>query len=361
MDTQKSGLVTALEYFWNGCASARKDIMLIVCASATSWMLDNIIHNKGGLYNRITNRIHLKAFNLSECKEFVEANHIAMNDYQILECYMIMGGVPYYWTLLDRSLSLPQNIDRIFFKEDAPLKDEFEYLYRALFNNPEKYIEIINAFGRKKAGLTREELCSALKLKQSGVLSKKLADLEACGFVRKFHEFEKKNRGAVYQLIDNFTLFYFKFMEHTQTDEHFWENQHSSPTLNAWRGLAFERVCLQHIDAIKKKLGISGVLTDVCAWSCKADPNKGLKGSQIDLLIVRKDQVINLCEMKFCADNFTVTQAVDESLRKKISDLYTATNTKYAVQKTIITTYGLTDNMYSGTIQSCVTAKDLFA
>ncbi len=263
MDTQKSGLVTALEYFWNGCASARKDIMLIVCASATSWMLDNIIHNKGGLYNRITDRIHLKAFNLSECKEFVEANHIAMNDYQILECYMIMGGVPYYWTLLDRSLSLPQNIDRIFFKEDAPLKDEFEYLYRALFNNPEKYIEIINAFGRKKAGLTREELCSALKLKQSGVLSKKLSDLEACGFVRKFHEFEKKNRGAVYQLIDNFTLFYFKFMEHTQTDEHFWENQHSSPTLNAWRGLAFERVCLQHVDAIKKKLGISGVLTDV--------------------------------------------------------------------------------------------------
>ena len=153
MDTQKSGLVTALEYFWNGCASARKDIMLIVCASATSWMLDNIIHNKGGLYNRITDRIHLKAFNLSECKEFVEANHIAMNDYQILECYMIMGGVPYYWTLLDRSLSLPQNIDRIFFKEDAPLKDEFEYLYRALFNKPEKYIEIINAFGRKRQDL----------------------------------------------------------------------------------------------------------------------------------------------------------------------------------------------------------------
>lgn len=147
-------------------------------------------------------------------------------------------------------------------------------MYRALFNKPEKYIEIINAFGRKKAGLTREELCSALKLKQSGIITKKLADLEACGFVRKYHEFEKKNRGAVYQLIDNFTLFYFKFMEHKQTDEHFWENQHASPTLNAWRGLAFERVCLQHIEAIKKKLGISGVLTDVCAWSCKADPNK---------------------------------------------------------------------------------------
>ena len=149
-------------------------------------------------------------------------------------------------------------------------------------------------------------------------------------------------------------------MEHTQTDEHFWENQHSSPTLNAWRGLAFERVCLQHIDAIKKKLGISGVLTDVCAWSCKADPNKGLKGSQIDLLIVRKDQVINLCEMKFSQGEYEITKQYDERLRERAEIFRSATKTRKAIHQTFVTTYGLKKNMYSGTVQSEVVLDDLF-
>ena len=271
-----------------------------------------------------------------------------------------MGGVPYYWQLLEKGLSLSQNIDAIFFSPTAQLKDEFLYLYNSLFNNPEKHILLIKAFGKKKIGLSRDELVKICNVSNNGDLTKKLEDLENCGFIRRYNQFGKKTKNSLYQLIDNFTLFYFKFMENSPTDEHFWENQYDSPNINAWRGLAFERVCLEHIPQIKNKLGIFGVLTDVCSWYCAEDPDLGLSGSQIDLLIVRKDQVINLCEMKYSSKEYTITKAVDENIRNKAADLRIATHTNFAIQKTLITTYGLHRNSYSDNIQNVVLAEDLF-
>jgi hypothetical protein len=161
--------------------------------------------------------------------------------------------------------------------------------------------------------------------------------------------------------MDCFTLFCFKFLKDSPTDEHFWSNQVNTPSVNTWMGLAFERVCLGHVRQIKRKLGISGVLTEVNSWYCKADPDRGVFGSQIDLLITRKDQVINLCEIKYSGAEFTVTEKVDRSIRNKTSDLVTLTGTKYAIHPTIITTYGLVDNSYAKNIQSVVTLDDLFA
>lgn len=360
MDTKNSDLMMALEGFWNGWASARNDIVLIVCSSVTSWMLSNVIHNKGGLYNRLAFRINLKPFDLNQCEGFAKVNGIIMSRYQILECYMIMGGVPYYWSLLEKGKSLPQNIDRIFFEEDAKLESEFQYLYAALFKKPDVYIRIVTALGKKKSGMTRKELLEATRSSDTGSFTLKLKELESCGFIREYKEFGKKERNSLYQLIDNFTLFHFKFLADGPTDRHFWTNQVNQPGINAWRGLAFERVCLEHTDQIKAALGISGVLTAVNSWKCDKDPDKGLHGSQIDLLIVRKDQVINLCEMKYAARTYAVTEQTDEEIRNKIEDFYTFTKTKYAVFPTIITPYGLTENEYAGNIQSVVTAEDLF-
>ena len=350
MDTKGSDLMVALEGFWNSWASARKDILLIVCGSATTWMLDKVIHNKGGLYNRLSYHIHLQAFSLKECEEYLMANNIMMNRHQILECYMIMGGVPYYWSLLQKGLSLPQNIDKIFFERDAVLRDEFKYLYSSLFTHPEKYIDIVTALGTKKAGMTREELLAATQSENSGTFTNRLENLENCGFIRRYTEFGKNSKNSVYQLIDNYTLFYFKFLANRPTDEHFWENQTGTPRIHAWCGLAFERVCLEHIDQIKMALGISGVLTEVNGWSCRNDIEKGIHGSQIDLLLVRKDQVINLCEMKYSKDDYTVTGKTDKEIRNKINDFMTLTKTKYAIHPTIVTTYGLTQNSYAGNI-----------
>ena len=359
MDSPRCDLMTALESFWNGWASARKDIVLIVCTSATSWMLSKVVHNKGGLYNRLTAQIHLRPFTLAECEEYVRKKGLVFPREQILQLYMIMGGIPYYWGLLKKGRSLSQNIDSIYFAENAPLKKEFGYLYASIFKNPESYIKIIQALGRKKSGMTREEIIDAAGLTNSGGLTVKLEELESCGFIRKYYAFGMKKKNSVYQLIDFFSLFYFAFMEEAG-DEHFWTNQMNTPRINTWTGLAFERVCLEHIGQIKKKLGISGVLTQVNAWRCAADEEKGLFGSQIDLLIVRRDQVINVCEMKYSGVEYTVTKRDDQDMRRKIHDLVVGTGTKYAIHPTMVTCYGIAENAYAGNIQAVVVMDDLF-
>ena len=360
MDTKRSRLIVALEHFWNGWASARKDIILIVCASATSWMLSNVVHNKGGLYNRLTAKIDLKAFSLGECEQFVKEKGISFTRDQILQYYMAVGGVPYYWNFLEKGYSLAGNIDNIFFSDEAPLKDEFKYLYASIFRNPEIYIKIIQTLAKKKVGMTREELISSTGLVNSGDITIKLQELESCGFIRKYNSFGTKRKNAVYQLIDCFTLFYYKFMENESTDEHFWSSQLNTPLFNTWNGLAFERVCLLHTDKIKQRLGISGVYTEINSWCCKADDENGLYGSQIDLLIVRKDQVINLCEMKYSDSEYKITKKDDESMHRKIHDLVASTGTKYAIHPTLVTCHGVVDNAYTNNLQAVIMLDDLF-
>ena len=360
MDTRGSNLISALENFWNGWASGRKDVVLIVCASATSWMLNKVIHNKGGLYNRLTAQIHLQQFTLGECREYLVAQNVAMNNYQILQLYMILGGVPYYWSLIKKGLGVPKNVDSLFFCENALLADEFRYLYAAIFKNPTDYIKIIETLASKNSGMSREEIAQMSGLPNSGNLTDKLDELISSGFVRRYYFYGKKKKDATYQLVDLFTIFYFRFLTSKSGDENFWSNQINTPTVNAWEGVAFEMVCLLHVNQIKKKLGISGVLTECYSFHCKANPDKGLFGSQVDLLIERRDQVINLCEMKFSESEYNISEKFVMDLRKKISDFRNYTGTKYAIYSTLVSTYGVVDNSYSYEIQSIVKAEDLF-
>ena len=360
MDTPKSDLMRALENFWNGWASARKDIVLIICASATSWILSKVIHNKGGLYHRLTEQVHLEQFCIAECEEYVKNSNIAFNRDQILQYYMIFGGVPFYWSLLRQGESVVQNTDRILFAKDAPLKDEFNYLYASVFRNPYVYLKIIRALATKKQGMTREEIIAGTGIPNSGDLTAKLEELESCGFISKYTAFGQKKKNSVYQITDQFTLFYYQFLENDPTDEHFWSNQINTPRVNTWMGLAFEKVCMAHLQQIKTSLGISGILTDVNAWSCKRDPDKGLFGSQIDMLIVRKDQVVNLCEVKYSQAEYALTAKEAENIRRRIHDFMTATGTRYAIYPTLITTHGMVANSYSEQIQSVIVMDDLF-
>lgn len=363
MDTKDSGLISALESFWNGWATARKekDIVLIVCASATYWMIRNIVNAKGGLHNRLTGQIYLKPFTLGECEEYLQSKKIIFNRHQILQCYMVMGGVPYYWSLLKKGKSLSQNIDELFFKEGAPLAHEYENLYSALFGKPDQYMKIVEALSTVNKGITRDEISKKTGIASSGDLSRKLTELESCGFIRKYIPFGYKERNCLYQLLDNYTLFYYKFLNNKAYDDNFWMNQSNSPAVHAWSGVAFERVCLEHIPQIKVALGISGVYTEVNAWQCQPEKDLGIFGSQIDLLIVRKDQIINLCEMKYSETDYTVDASFDRNQKRKISDFLKKTGTKYAIHSTLITTYGVEENSYSGEIQAVITSDDLFA
>ena len=363
MDTGHGGLIPALENFWNGWVTARreKDVILIVCASATYWIMDKVVNSRGGLHNRLTGQIHLMPFTLGECRDYLESRKIRFSLHQILQCYMILGGVPFYWSLLQKNMSLAGNIDYLFFSDDAMLREEYNNLYRALFNTPEQYLEIIEALSERGSGLTRDEIISSTGIPSSGALSRKLMELENCGFIRSYVPFGYSKNMMVYQLIDNYTIFYHRFLKNRHYDQNEWSNQINSPSVNAWSGFAFERVCLCHIAQIKKALGISGVLTEVNAWKCREDKEKGIRGSQIDLLIVRKDQTINVCEMKYSQSGFIVDAQFVRDMKRKMNDFRLKTGTRYALHSTLITTYPIERTPYSDELQAVITAEDLFA
>ena len=360
MDTPKSDLLAAMENFWNGWASGRKDIVLIICSSVTSWMMKKVIHNKGGLYHRLTRRILLEPFTLYECECYASCAGLGFSRLQILEAYMILGGVPYYWTLLQKKYSLAQNVDFLFFDRNAVLKDEFDHLFASLFRYPEDYQKIVRALSKHLSGMTRSALLSETKIDGSGHFSEKLRELEECGFIRSYEPFRNRKKECLYQVMDPYTVFHYHFLEKKATDTHYWSNQMGTPKLNTWNGLAFERVCLLHVDQIRRALGISGVITTVCSWVCAADEKKGLQGSQIDLLLVRGDHVINLLEMKYTDHPYVLTKKDYESLQKKKNDFYLAENPASSVHVTMVTPFGLAKNTLAAEIQSQVTMEDLF-
>jgi hypothetical protein len=357
LDTPRSSFIQALEYFWNSWASANPDIMLIVCGSSTSWIINKLIKNRGGLHNRVTRQIPIEPFTLQECEDFLKHNKIMFNRRQIVECYMILGGIPYYLEQLEKQFSLPQNIDNLFFKRGGVLRDEFTKLYASLFQHSDRYVKIVEALGKKRKGLTRDEIISASGYTDGGTLSKMLEELEQCSLIRSYNAYEKKTKDTLFQLIDFYSLFYLNFIKNAkQSDEHFWTNLIDNAKHRAWSGYAFEQVCMQHTAQIRQKLGISGIVTYSAAWrSKKSDP-----AAQVDLLIDRNDGVINLCEMKFAANEFVIDKKQDENLRNKKSTFICETKTRKAVHITMVTTYGVKRNEYWGNIQSEVTMSDMF-
>lgn len=360
MDAPKSSFMAAFENFWNGWASARKDILLIVCGSATSWMVKKILKNRGGLHNRLNDQIHLQPFNLHECELYANSIGLPMERMEIMEAYMVFGGIPFYWSLLNKSLSLSQNIDTLFFGRNPKLGNEFEELYSSLFKQPEAYINIITALAKKKAGMTRDEVIGSANLITNGQLTKYLEDLEKCGFIRKYQAIGSKSKNSIYQLIDNFTLFYFKFMEDRKnTDANYWSKIQMSPVFHSWSGLAFERLCLLHSEQIKKALGINGVITSEYSWRTTATEEH--PGTQIDLLIDRSDKTINLCEIKYSEGLYAIDKKYMEKLRTKAALFRLLTKTRKGIALTMITSSGLVKNSYSmNGIHSQVTADDLF-
>ncbi len=357
LDTPKSGFITAFEGFWNTWACSRKNLMLVVCGSATSWMSDKLINNHGGLYNRLTCEIKLLPFSLKECEEFFEDENIKLSRYDIVQSYMISGGIPYYLGYYRPGLSLAQNVDEIFFKDKAPLRNEFNRLFNSIFKNPDSMVTIIRAIGSKHYGCTREMIAKASGISLGGTLTSALSALIASDFIIKYVPFGCSKKEEYYKLTDPFCNFYLNFMEDNTLSEDFWLSNISSQQIITWRGIAFENVCFNHIEQIKKALGISGVSSKQSAWSKKSIEESG---TQIDMIIERKDNVINMCEMKFYNDEFVVDKKYDRVLANRINTLEKEVSSKMAIHSTLITTYGLKYNEYSGDFVKVITMDDLF-
>ncbi len=359
LDTPKSDFQQAFEHFWNGWAAYQSEIMLVVCGSATSWMIANLIDSHGGLHNRITHEMYLAPFTLCETELMLQAYGFSWTRLSILQIYTVLGGVPYYLSLLDRTQGVEANVDRLFFSPHAELKREYGRLYSSLFRNSEVYMRVIEALTSCRQGLTRKELTEKLKLKSGGTLTKVLRELINCDFVRGYNTRDKKIKlkDQIFQLTDLYTLFYMTFCHPGTTDTAFWTHMMGKPRQNTWYGLAFERVCMLHIPQIKHFLGIDQIHTEYYSWRSRISK----PAAQIDLLIERADNLMNLCEIKYSQMPYTITREEDMRIRNRMADFVAETGVKSGIIPTMITTFGVRPTQYATLAQVQITMDDLFA
>jgi uncharacterized protein len=363
LDSHKSGFLSAFSYFWNVHAAQRSDILVVICGSAASWIIDKVVNNKGGLHNRITQRIRLLPFTLKETEHYLRQRKVNLEHYQILQLYMVMGGVPAYLKAVERGLSAEQNIENCCFSKDGILANEFNNLYAALFNNSHKHIEVIRALSRKNKGLTRSEILATSKLLTGGGVTTVLNELTESGFIQKIYPFGKKEKDSLFRLVDEFSLFYLKFMQKGEThsyQKNDWRGIQKTQAYIAWCGYAFENICMKHINQVKKALQIGGVHTAFSSWYHPG--NRKDNGAQIDLLLDRADQCINICETKFSTKPFVIDKKYAAELQNKMMVFRQTTDTKKTLFLTLITTYGVYDNDYKyQNVDSEVTMQSLFA
>ena len=358
LDTPRSGFLPAFESFWNGWCSGRDNIMLVVCGSATSWILGNLTRSKGGLYGRLTDEIKLSPFTLKECEDYFTHEEIELSRYDIAQAYMVFGGIPYYLSYFRKGLSFEKNVDKILFGRSPRLKDEFNRLFSAIFSNADDCKKIIRLLATRNSGFTREEIAKSTGLPLGGGLTNTLASLAESDFIQKYTPYGVSGKQDRYKLIDNFCLFWLKYVEQNGKDSTFMSDNIASDILKSWHGVAFEQLCWQHIVQIKRALEIGGVKTSLSAWCLKG--NDEHRGVQIDMLIFRNDNVVNLCEMKFAGSPYEIDKDENKRLRERIDALKATLSPKKTIHLTMLTTYGVPPGKHTRILQSQVKLDYLF-
>ncbi len=360
LDTAGSGFMSAFEYFWNQHGSKIKNLLLVTCGSAASWIIKNLINAKGGLYNRITQKIELKPFDLSETTFFFESKNLKFTPYQITQLYMVMGGIPFYLQAIEQGKSVNQIIDSLCFDAGGLLSNEFNPLFHSLFKNAENHIAIVEALASHPYGLSRTQLLNITKISNGGTFVRVLDNLIQSGFVVLLNPFGKKEREAIFRIIDFYSIFYLKFIQNNVSNRpNTWQSLASSGNFNAWSGYAFENICLQHLNHIHAALGISGVFTKISSWRFAG--NDEIDGAQVDLVIDRNDDIIHLCEAKFSSKEYIITKEYVAKLRHKRVAFEYVTKTKKAVVTSLLTTYPASKNMYyNEEIHSEISLEALF-
>lgn len=358
LDTARSRFIPAFEHFWNGWAAKHSNVMLIVCGSATTWMEHNLINNKGGLYNRLTNEMKLYPFSLAECEEYFRSREIMMSRYDVAQAYMVFGGIPHYLSLFEKGLSVAQNIDRLLFEKDAKLKTEFARLFGSLFKQPDEHIKVVRTLAGRRGGYTRKEILKKTGMSDGGGITEIFKGLEASDFISTYIPYGQ-GKTEYYRLSDFFCRFYLNFIDgKNKLDPQYWQKNNTSPRINTWRGYAFEDICFAHIPQIKQALGIGGVSSSQSSLLIESADTKKL--TQIDLLLDRTDNVVNLCEIKFYAKPFVIDQQYETQLRERMQTLIEQLPRRKTLHLTFIATYGLKKNEHSGLVQNEVTLDDLF-
>lgn len=358
--TARSGFLQAFENFWNSWAVKQPNLIVVICGSSASWMIQKVVNNRGGLHNRVTKKIRLLPFTVAETELFLKSRNIKLDRYQILQLYMVMGGIPHYLKEVRKGESTIQAVDRICFTKDGLLFEEFKNLYDSLFDNAANHQVVIRALAKKGSGLTRQEIIEASKFSSGGGMTRLLDELTESGFITPYIPFDTTVKNSIYKLTDEYSLFYIKFIENKKaTGKGTWVKYSTGNTWRVWGGLAFESICMKHVTLIKRALGIEGVYSETSVWRARNTEDE--QGVQIDLLIDRQDKCINLCEIKFSVDPFTLTKKYALELKQKEEVFRAHTQTRKSVFLTMISTHGIKNaDTFPGLIQNDITMDALF-
>lgn len=366
MASKKTKLLQALDYYWNRFWVSMPNLKIIICGSTASWIVKNILNNKGGLHNRTTLRLPIEPFSLKETHLFLKNQNVRYNDQQILELYMCLGGIPYYLSMVEKGLSAIQNINQMCFQKRGTLLDEFNNLFSALFTHAEIHRAIIEWIATKREGMSREEIESKMATK-GGRLTNRLQELEYAGFITSFTPWGHTKKGLYYKVIDEYTLFYLHWIAPTaanritqELDARYWEEISKTQAWKSWSGYAFEAVCYKHIDNIKRALQISDGTTFMTWRYISKNSPLDIAGAQIDLLFDRNDGVVNICEIKYRKVPYKIDREYAMNLKKKEETYKSITKTQKQIFLSIITPLGLVENAYSDDISSVATLDDLF-
>jgi uncharacterized protein len=356
---QKSGFIDAFGYFWNSWAS-RQNLIIVICGSAASWMIQKVVNDKGGLHNRITKHLHLEPFTLAETKVYLQGKGVFFDHYQIVQLYMAMGGIPHYLKEIDDSKSAIQNINSLCFTKNGLLYDEFNRLYNSLFTNAHNHVAVIRALAQKKQGMTRNQVAEISKMENGGGLTKILEDLNFSGFISEMLPFGKKKKDKLYRLTDEYSLFYLQFIENNrQQGSNIWQHLSQTPAYKSWSGYAYEGICIKHIERIKQVLGISGIYSSASSFYQKGDEQN--EGVQIDMILDRNDHTINLFEIKFYNKPYVLDKESADKLRQKQWRFQAISKTNKQINWLIISAFGLQTNQHSlGLVSNSLMIDDLF-
>jgi len=357
LDTHRSGFLAAFSHFWNSYCTKRKDLVVVICGSAASYMVQRVVNNKGGLHNRLTRRIRMAPFNLRETEQLLQHNKVRLTRYDILQLYMALGGVPYYLQLVKRGESMAQAVDRLCFQAQGYLRGEFQNVFASLFDHAGNHEAIVRALAGVRKGLTRTAIQRKSRVASGGTLTKTLSELEESGFIEKYLPYDAK-KDPLYRITDEYTQFYLRHVEGAKPVRRaYWAKEMGTPAYRAWSGFTFETICMKHVEEIKAAIGITGIRTTEGSWIGKGDES----GAQVDLLIDRDDNVINLCEMKFANGSFTIDKKYAKELMTKMEAFRSSTRTRKSIFITFVTTHGLRQNAYSRQlVQNELTMEALF-
>lgn len=356
MDTKRSNFIEAFSWFLNFWAANQKNLMIIAAGSSTSWMLNNLIHSTGGLYNRVTNPIRLSPFRLQETEQFFREKGFDLSRYSIARIQMAFGGIPYYLNFLDRGEGLSRFVDRMLFEKGAKLGLEYDTLFRSSFEKGDLARKIAEYLGKRSSGYTRKEIVEGLKISDGKAVKDALDALQEGDFVLEYVPYKEAQNKKRYRLIDPFCIFYLHFVAGKRSlDPSFFAD---SVEPNSWIGAAFENLCAAHLEQIKRALVISKLSS--IEFSLVFPKEEDKKGAQVDLVLVRKDRIVNLCEMKFYGKPYVQTEKEHHSLTNRVARLKETLPATYSIAPVLITVFEPSSGGYPDDYVQVLTLDDLF-